>query len=68
MKNILKLTLVLEMVFTSTTVFAQKLARVNTQEIFSVMPETKKMQADLDAFGQELQEQLEARQVQFNNL
>ena len=67
MKNILKLTLVLAAVLCSTTVFAQKLARVNTQEIFAVMPETAEMQTNLDAFGKELQEQLEAIQVEFNN-
>jgi outer membrane protein len=68
MKNILKLTLVLAMAFTSTTVFAQKLARVNTQEIFAIMPDTKQMEENLNAFGQELQAQLEALQVEFNNL
>ena len=31
------------------------------------MPETKEMQTQLDAFGKELQEQLEAIQVEFNN-
>ena len=67
MKNILKLTLVLAAVLCSSTVFAQKLARVNTQEIFAVMPETAEMQTNLDAFGKELQEQLEAIQVEFNN-
>lgn len=67
MKKIIKLTLVLAMAFCSTTVFAQKLARVNTQEIFAVMPETAEMQTNLDAFGKELQEQLEAIQVEFNN-
>ena len=67
MKNILKLTLVLAAVLCSTSVYAQKLARVNTQEIFAVMPETAEMQTNLDAFGKELQEQLEAIQVEFNN-
>ncbi|MBE6193909.1 MAG: OmpH family outer membrane protein [Alistipes sp.] len=67
MKKILKLTLVLAMVLCSTSVYAQKLASVNTQEIFAVMPETKEMQTNLDAFGKELQEQLEAIQVEFNN-
>ena len=67
MKKILKLTLVLAMVFSSANVFAQKLATVNTQEIFAVMPETKEMQSQLDAFGKELQEQLEAIQVELNN-
>ena len=67
MKNILKLTLVVAAILCSTSVFAQKLARVNTQEIFAVMPETKEMQSNLDAFGKELQEQLEQIQVEFNN-
>ena len=67
MKKIIKLTLVLAMVFSSSAVFAQKLARVNTQEIFAQMPETKEMQTNLDAFGKELQEQLEQIQVEFNN-
>ena len=31
------------------------------------MPETKQMQENLDAFGKELQEQLEQIQVEFNN-
>ncbi len=67
MKKIFKLTLVLAMVFCSADVFAQKLASVNTQEIFAQMAETKEMQTQLDAFGKELQEQLEAIQVEFNN-
>ena len=68
MKKIFKLTLALAMVFSTTTVFAQKLARVNTQEIFAIMPDTKQMEENLNAFGQELQAQLEALQVEFNNL
>ncbi|MBR5886214.1 MAG: OmpH family outer membrane protein [Alistipes sp.] len=67
MKKILKLTLVLAAVLCSTSVFAQKMARVNTQELFAIMPETKQMQENLDAFGKELQEQLEQIQVEFNN-
>ena len=67
MKKIIKLTLVLAMALCTTNLYAQKLARVNTQEIFALMPETKQMQTDLDAFGKELQEQLEAIQVEFNN-
>ena len=67
MKNFLKLTLVLALTLSSTTVFAQKLARVNTQELFAQMPETKEMQANLESFSKELQEQLEQIQVEFNN-
>ena len=67
MKTIIKLTLVLAMTLTTTSLFAQKLARVNSREILALMPETKEMQSNLEAFGRELQEQLEQIQVEFNN-
>ncbi len=67
MKKIIKLTLVLAMAFSTTTLYAQKLARVNKSEIFAVMPETKEMQTNLEAFGKDLNDQLEQIQVEFNN-
>ena len=67
MKTIIKLTLVLAMTLTTTSLFAQKLARVNSREILTLMPETKEMQSNLEAFGRELQDQLEQIQVEFNN-
>ncbi|MBQ7856502.1 MAG: OmpH family outer membrane protein [Alistipes sp.] len=67
MKKIIKLTLVLAMMLGATTVSAQKLARINTQEVFALMPETAEMQKNLEAFGKDLQEQIEQIQVEFNN-
>ena len=67
MKKIFKLTLALAMLMGATTVSAQKLARVNTQDVFAVMPETAEMQKNLEAFGRDLQEQIEQIQVEFNN-
>ena len=67
MKNVLKLTVVLVMMLGSTSLFAQKFGRVNTQEIIMAMPETKQMQTNMDAFIKDLQDNLEAIQVEFNN-
>lgn len=55
------------MTFGATSLYAQKFARINMQEIVSVMPEFKEMQNNLEAFGKDLQEQLEQIQVEFNN-
>jgi outer membrane protein len=67
MKTIIKLTLVLAMTFSASSLFAQKFARVNSREILTLMPETKEMQTNLETFGKELQDQLEQIQVEFNN-
>lgn len=49
------------------TVSAQKFARINMQDVVSQMPEFKEMQTNLEAFGKDLQEQMEQIQVEFNN-
>ncbi len=67
MKRFIKLTLAVAMAMISTSLYAQKLARINMQEIVFVMPEFKEMQSNLEAFGKDLQEQLEQIQVEFNN-
>lgn len=51
----------------STSLYAQKFARINLQEMIFSMPEFAKMQTDLESFSKELGEQLEAIQVEFNN-
>lgn len=67
MKKIIKLTLAVACVMFSTSLFAQKFARINLQEIVMAMPEFEKMQTDVEAYSKELGEQLEAIQVEFNN-
>ena len=67
MKKIIKLTLAVTCVMFSTSLFAQKFARINMQEIVMAMPEFEQMQKDVEAFSKELGEQLEAIQVEFNN-
>ena len=66
MKNVLKLTLAVVMVMCSTSLFAQKFGRINSQEIFASMPETKSAETELQAYAQELSAQIETLQVEFN--
>ncbi|MBR5808429.1 MAG: OmpH family outer membrane protein [Alistipes sp.] len=49
------------------TVSAQKFARINMQEVIVAMPEFAEAQKNLEAFGKDLQEQMEQIQVEFNN-
>ena len=67
MKKVIKLALVLMCAMISTSLYAQKFARINLQEVIFSMPEFTQMQTDLEAFTKELGEQLEAIQVEFNN-
>ncbi len=66
MKKVLKLTLAVLLVMSSTSLYAQKFGRINSQEIFATMPETKEAETQLQAFAQELQAQMESIQVEFN--
>ncbi len=66
MKKLLKLTLVVVLVMSSTSLFAQKFGRINSQEIIANMAETKEAQTQLEAFATELQAQMESIQVEFN--
>ncbi|MBQ2413491.1 MAG: OmpH family outer membrane protein [Rikenellaceae bacterium] len=67
MKKLIKLTLVVALVFSSTSLFAQKLARINSQELISLMPETAQMQTDLQTYAAELNAQIEEVQVELTN-
>ena len=67
MKKLIKLTLVVALALSSTSLFAQKLGRINMQELIAVMPETQEMQTKLQAYVKDLQEQMETLQVELNN-
>ena len=62
-----KLLILIAAVLGVSTVSAQKLARVNLQEIVVAMPEFEEAQKNLEAYGKDLQEQMEQIQVEFNN-
>jgi outer membrane protein len=62
-----KLFILAAALFAIGTVSAQKLARINVQEVVMAMPEFEQAQKNLDTFGKDLQEQMEQIQVEFNN-
>ncbi|HIY68008.1 MAG TPA: OmpH family outer membrane protein [Candidatus Alistipes intestinigallinarum] len=66
MKKALKLTLAIALLMGSTSLFAQKFGRINTQEIIMSMPETKTMQTNMEAYAKELQDNIETMNVEFN--
>lgn len=66
MKNALKLTLAVAMILGATSLFAQKFGRINTQELIMLMPETKEMQTNMEAYAKNLQDQVESIGVEFN--
>lgn len=66
MKKAIKLTLAVVLVMGSTSLFAQKFGRINTQEIIMAMPETKTMQENMDTFAKELSDNIETMNVEFN--
>jgi outer membrane protein len=54
----------------STALFAQagiKLGHINSQELLQAMPESDSAQVKMEKAAKELQDQLEAMQVEFNN-
>ena len=67
MKKALKLTLAVVCVMFSTSLFAQKFGRINTQEIITNMNEFKDAQTQIQDFAKDLDAQLETIQVEFNN-
>ena len=67
MKKVLKLTLAVVCVMFSTSLFAQKIGYVNTEEIITNMKETQDAYTQLEAYAKDLQAQMETIQVEFNN-
>ncbi|MFR9602486.1 MAG: OmpH family outer membrane protein [Rikenellaceae bacterium] len=67
MKKLFTVAIVAAMALGVTTASAQKLGRVQVQEIVMTMPETQTMQTNLEAFRKDLADNLETMQVEFNN-
>ena len=67
MKKVLKVVLSVALVMSATSIHAQKFGRINSQEIIMSMPETEEMRTNLEAFGKELEENIETINVEFNN-
>ena len=66
MKKFLKLTLAVVLMMSAGTVYAQKFGRVDLAAVVTNMAEFKEAQANLEAYGRDLQDQLEQIQVEFN--
>ena len=62
-----KLLILVAVILGVSTVSAQKFARINMQEVVTIMPEFAEAEKNLEAFGKDLQEQMEQIQVEFNN-
>ena len=62
-----KLFILIAAILGVSTVSAQKFARINMQEVVTIMPEFAEAEKNLEAFGKDLQEQMEQIQVEFNN-
>jgi len=69
MKKITKLFLVVVLACISLSAFAQapKFAHINFQEFVLLMPESDSASVKLEAFGKELQEQIESMQMELQN-
>ena len=68
MKKFLKLTLAAMLLFSASTATAQKFGRVDLAAIVPKMSEYTEAVANLEAYGKDLQDQLEQIQVEFNTL
>lgn len=68
MKNLLKLTLAVVLMMSASAASAQKFGRVDLAAIVPNMPEFKEAQTNLEAYGKDLQDQLEQILVEYNTL
>ncbi|MFI3292252.1 MAG: OmpH family outer membrane protein [Rikenellaceae bacterium] len=66
MKKIIKVVAVVAMAMSVSTSYAQKMGRINVQEVVMAMPETATMQTNLEAFRKDLADNFETMQVEFN--
>lgn len=65
MKSIFRKSLVVALALLGTSVFAQKFGYVDSNELMLGMPERKKAEADLQAYAQQLQQQLQTMSAEF---
>ncbi|HPF93708.1 MAG TPA: OmpH family outer membrane protein [Tenuifilaceae bacterium] len=70
MKRILTTALVAVLLILTSNVFAQsnpKFAHINGQELLTIMPDRDSAELKLQAYGQDLSEQIEELHVEYNN-
>ena len=66
MKKLVKLAMVVLLTVTASTAFGQKFGRVDLAAIVPNIPEYQEALTNLEAYGKDLQNQLEMIQVEFN--
>ena len=70
MKNILKITLVMTLMFAAASLWAQsnlKIGYIDSQELIELMPEKDSVEADLMAYQRSLEEQIGAMYLEYQN-
>ena len=70
MRNLLKITIVVTLVFSVCNVFSQgkmKFGHINSSELVKMMPERDSAQKTLQTFGKELEEQLSTMQAELES-
>ncbi len=67
MKKVMKVFMVVALTLCTTSIFAQKMGRVNMQELIVAMPEANEMQTNLETLRKDLLANLETMQVELNN-
>lgn len=67
MKNIMKMVLLAALTLSVSMASAQKSGRINVQAVIMAMPETTKMQTDLETIRKDYSSNLETMQVELNN-
>lgn len=68
MKKLVKLAMVVLLTVSASTAFGQKFGRVDLAAIVPNMPEYQEAVTNLEAYGKDLQDQLEQIMVEFNTL
>ena len=68
MKKLVKLAMVVLLTVSASTAFGQKFGRVDLAAIVPNMPEYQEALTNLEAYGKDLQDQLEQIMVEFNTL
>jgi outer membrane protein len=68
MKKLVKLAMVVLLTVSASTAFGQKFGRVDLAAIVPSMPEYQEAVTNLEAYGKDLQDQLEQIMVEFNTL
>lgn len=66
MKNLIKIVAVLALMLTTSGIYAQKFAHINSTELLAAMPESDSAQAAIEKLASDYEQQIEEMQVELN--